>query len=81
MPEVYLNSGSYIFTFVGENLDELEVNWSGDNIETERLTDGKIRNRYRVNINKPQIIQYLLLGDGIVIDKITYENAILFEEE
>lgn len=81
VPEVYLNSGNYIFTFVGENLDELEVNWSGDNIETERLTDGKIRNRYRVNINKPQTIQYLLSGDGIVIDKITYENAILFEEE
>ena len=79
--EVYLNSGSYVFTFVGENLDELEVNWSGESIETEQLTDGKIRRRYRVDIDKPQTIQYMVSGDGIKLEKISYENTVLFEKE
>lgn len=79
--EVYLKSGSYVFTFAGENLNELEVNWSGENIVTEQLTDGKIRRRYCVEIKEPQTIQYIVSGDGVTIDKISYENAVLFEEE
>lgn len=77
--EVYLESGSYIFTFGGENLDELQVKWTGEDIETEQLTDGKIKNRYRVEVNKPQTIQYIFTGEGFEIEKISYENAMLFE--
>lgn len=79
--EVYLNSGNYVFTFAGENLDELEVNWSGESIETEQLTDGKIRRRYRVKVNAPQTIQYIVSGEGIDVDRISYENEVLFEAE
>lgn len=79
--EVYLKEGSYVFTFVGENLDELEVNWIGEGIETEQLTDGKIRKRYCVEIFKPQTIQYLISGDEIEINRISYENTELFSKE
>lgn len=78
--EVYLNSGSYVFTFAGENLDKLEVDWSGKNLHTEQLTDGRIRRRYQVDIQEPQTIQYMISGENISIERISYENAVLFEE-
>ena len=81
MPELYLKEGSYVFTFVGENLDELEVTWTGESIETEQITDGRMRRRYQVDISTPQTIQYMTSGDGVEIDRISYENARLFEEE
>ena len=76
--EVYLNAGEYIFTFAGQGLHDLQVEWSGDNIETERLTDGRIRNRYRVKLDKAQNISFKASGDDVQIDRITYENADLF---
>lgn len=81
MSELYLKEGSYVFTFVGENLDELEVTWTGESIETEQITDGRMRRRYQVDISTPQTIQYMTSGDGVEIDRISYENAGLFEEE
>lgn len=78
--EVYLDSGEYVFTFAGRQLDNLEVTWSGKGIETEQLTDGKIRRRFYVQIDTPQTIQYIVSGDGVEIDRISYENAVLFEK-
>lgn len=79
--EVYLKEGSYIFTFLGENIDELKVDWIGTNIETEQLTDGKMRRRYCVNVPISQNMQYFVAGEKVSIDKISYENAVLFDEK
>lgn len=81
MSEIYLKEGSYVFTFAGENLDELEVTWSGEGIDTEQLTDGRMRRRYQVDIRTPQTIQYITSGYGTEIERVSYENAVLFEEE
>lgn len=79
--EVFLNAGSYVFTFIGENLEELQVDWSGTSIESEQLTNGKIRRKYQIDVDVPQNIQYTVVGDGINLEKVSYENAVLFEEE
>lgn len=79
--EVYLESGDYVFTFSGENLDKLQVNWSGEGINVSQLTDGKIRRRYQVEIGSPQTIKYQITGNEMQVNTVSYENAILFEEE
>lgn len=79
--ELYLNGGDYVFTFAGENLGNLDVEWLGNGIEVEQLTDGKIRRRYHIKVDEPQKIQFIFSGEKVKVDKISYENAVLFEEK
>lgn len=79
--QVYLKTGEYVFTFAGENLDNLQVIWAGMDINTEQLTDGKMKNRYKVTVNSPQTISYQAVGESIYVEKVSYENEELFEEE
>ncbi len=75
---VYLNSGEYVFTFAGENLKNLQLDWLGEGIEVTQLTDGKIRQRYHVKVSVPQEVKYVTEGTKYRIDEVFYENAVLF---
>lgn len=75
---VYLNQGSYIFTFAGQNIEALNVDWIGEGIKVEQVTDGRLRRRYKVQVNTPQTVNYTISGENLIIDKIAYENEHLF---
>lgn len=78
--QVYLKTGEYVFTFEGNGLDNLQVIWEGTDIKTEQLTDGKIRNRYKVTVNSPETISYKVSGENIYVGKVSYENEELFQK-
>ena len=79
--EVVLESGDYIFTFAGEHIKDMSVEWSGKDIEVSQLTDGRIRRRYAVTVKEPQTVLYNISGDGISLEGVSYEDAHLFDEE
>jgi len=78
--EIELKEGSYIVTFKGENLDHAHVMFEGENITVKRLTDGRIKNRYQIDIAVSQTIKYNITGNDIVVDKVFYEDIDLLDE-
>lgn len=76
--EIYLKPGSYIVTFDGSNLHNASVVFDGDGIVAQRLTDGRIQNRYRLDVDKAQAVSYTVTGRNAVIDEVHYENSVLF---
>lgn len=81
MDEMFLKSGSYVFTFEGDNLKNLAVEWEGDNISVSRLTDGEIKRRFLVTVDSPQVIRFAVSGSDLQLSRISYENAELFPEK
>lgn len=79
--EIFLRPGSYIVTFNGSNLHDAQISFEGTDFTAQRLTDGRIKNRYQIDIDKAQTIKYNVTGKNPVVDKVYYENAVLFEEE
>ncbi len=77
--KILLNSGDYIFTFEGKNLDKLDISWKGNDIGVVQLTDGRRRKRYHIHIESKQSIQYEVIGNNCKVEKISYENAVLFK--
>jgi hypothetical protein len=79
--EIYLNAGSYVITFDGKDIKNMQVDWEGTDIGVEQLTDGRIKRRYQINVPSNQTVLFNISdSDNIVIDKISYENAELFDE-
>lgn len=76
----YLREGSYIVTINGDNLNHSLMVFEGEGIEVKRLTDGRIKNRYQLDVAVPQTIKFEVTGNGIVVDKIFYENTNLLDE-
>lgn len=79
---VYLKEGSYVITFDGTDIKNMQVDWSGADISVTQLTDGRIKRRYQIDVPSDQIISFSIAGsESMVIDKISYENAVLFDED
>lgn len=76
--EIFLKPGSYVVTFAGNGLHDAQAAFEGDNISVNRLTDGRIKNRYQVDINTAQTIKYNITGKNASVDKVYYEDAVLF---
>jgi hypothetical protein len=80
--QIFLKEGSYVITFDGTDIKNMQVEWSGTDISVEQLTDGKIKRRYQIDVTTPQTVELNISGsDNMVIDKISYENAVLFDED
>lgn len=78
--EIYLKEGSYIITINGSGLNNAQAVFVGEGIAVKRLTDGRIKNRYRVDVSAPQTIKFEITGNGISVDKVFYENDNLLDE-
>lgn len=65
-------------TFSGNGLHDAQAAFEGNNISVNRLTDGRIKNRYQVDINTAQTIKYNITGKNASVDKVYYEDAVLF---
>lgn len=76
--EVYLKPGDYVMTFAGRNIDNMQVAWESQGAVINQSTDGRIRRRYQMHIDTPQTVKYTISGDGIEIERVSYENADLF---
>lgn len=77
--EVFLEEGDYVMTFTGKNIDNMQVTWEAQDAVINQSTDGRIRRRYHVHIDMPQTVKYTVSGEGIEIERISYENADLFQ--
>jgi hypothetical protein len=79
--EVHLNAGSYVITFDGTDIKNMQVDWNGTDISVTQQTDGRIKRRYQIDVPSDQTISFGISGsDNMTIDKISYENAVLFDE-
>lgn len=74
-----LNEGRYIVTFAGEDLKDMEINWNIDG-EVTQLTNGRVKRRYLLDVSREQTVEYSIISDNAEVDRIYYENEILFEE-
>jgi hypothetical protein len=80
--KIFLKEGSYVITFDGTDIKNMQVEWSGTDISVDQLTNGKIKRRYQIDVTTPQTVELNISGsDNMVIDKISYENAVLFDED
>jgi hypothetical protein len=80
--EVHLNAGSYVITFDGTDIKNMQVDWNGTDMSVTQQTDGRIKRRYQIDVPSDQTISFSIAGsESMVIDKISYENAVLFDEE
>ncbi len=79
--EIFLKPGSYVVTFAGNGLHDAQAAFEGDNISVNRLTDGRIKNKYQIDINTAQTIKYNIMGKNASVDKVYYEDAVLFGDE
>ena len=79
--EIFLKAGSYIVSFNGNGLHNAQVSFEGDSITARRLTDGNIKNRYQIDIDKAQIVKCEVAGKKVMVDSVYYENTDLFEYE
>ncbi len=74
--EIFLKPGSYVITFNGDGLHDAQAVFEGEGISVCRLTDGMIKNKYRVDVEKAQTIKYNITGKNISVDNVYYENAV-----
>lgn len=73
-----LNEGSYIITFNGGNLKDMNVKWNTD-VMVKQLTKGNVKKRYLVTVLRKQDVEFEIVENGANIDNIYYENENLFE--
>lgn len=78
--EVFLDEGDYVMTFEGENIHNMLVEWEVSNATVNQSTDGRIRRRYSIHVDVPQTVKYTVSGEDVSIEKISYENADLFNQ-
>lgn len=78
--QIYLKEGSYIVTFEGDAINKADVTFEGEGISVKRLTKGRIKSRYQIDVNSAQFIKYKAVGKDVIVNKVYYENAILFDE-
>lgn len=79
--EIFLKPGSYIVTFNGSDLHDAQAVFEGDNIVVQKLANGRIKNRYQIDIDTAQIIKYTITGKNAVVNRCYYENTILLESD
>lgn len=77
---VFLEEGDYVMTFEGENIDTMKIEWESSSAVVNQSTDGRIRRRYAIHVDAPQTVKYTVLGEDVSIEKVSYENADLFNE-
>lgn len=69
---IYFEPGNYIVTFVGKDINDLEVKWKV-NGTVQQLTSGNIKSRYQIYLSEPQTVRFE--ADETYVNSIYYEKV------